>query len=77
MQRALTAIYAFCIVTVMEPEAIKNFRKARGWSQAELAKQLGCDQATVSRLERGSAVARPVELLLARLVSDFDDEVAA
>lgn len=55
----------------MKPEAIKSFREARGWSQSELAKQLGCDQATVSRMERGASVARPIELLLVRLVSDF------
>lgn len=59
-------------MVVMKPEAIKSFREARGWSQSELAKQLGCDQATVSRMERGASVARPIELLLMRLVGDFE-----
>jgi len=61
----------------MKPEAIKSFREAQGWSQSELAKQLGCDQATVSRMERGAVVARPIELLLQRLVGDFAGQETA
>lgn len=56
----------------MEPDAIKSFRKSREWSQAELASQLGVDQATVSRAERGAPLPRPVELLLLRLVADYE-----
>lgn len=54
----------------MTPEAIKSFRETRALSQAELARQLGVDQATVSRAERGGSLARPVELLLRRLMAD-------
>lgn len=77
MQRALTAIYAFCIVASMTPEAIKSFREKSDLSQAELAKQLGVDQATVSRAERGGSLARPVELLLRRLMADAEFEAPA
>lgn len=37
----------------MEPNRIKSWRKARGISQVVLAKRLGVNQATVSRLEKG------------------------
>lgn len=74
MQRALTAIYAFGIDTSMKPEAIKSFRELRQMSQSELATELGVDQATVSRAERGGQLARPVELLLRRLMSDVGFE---
>ena len=38
-------------------EAIRSLRKRRGWTQAELAHELGTDPVTVSRWERG--VSRP------------------
>lgn len=59
----------------MMPEAIKNFRELNGLSQAELASQVGVDQATISRAERGGPLARPVELLLRRVMSDAGFEV--
>ncbi|MDR3473374.1 MAG: helix-turn-helix transcriptional regulator [Devosia sp.] len=49
---------------------IKSLREFRSWSQADLAKELGVDQATVSRMERGAPIARPVEILLDRLIAD-------
>lgn len=52
----------------MSPETIKQFRKTKGWSQAELAGVLGVDQATVSRIENGSEPSGPVALLLAQLL---------
>ena len=77
MQRALTAIYAFGIDSRMKPEAIKSFRKASNWSQSDLAQQLGVDQATVSRAERGVPMARPAELLLHRLMGDVGFDPSA
>jgi transcriptional regulator with XRE-family HTH domain len=50
--------------------SIKAFRKARGWSQTELASLLGVDQATVSRMEHGTPAAGPVKLLLALLMNE-------
>jgi len=38
---------------------IREQRRRRGWTQAELAKRLGTDHVTVSRWERGVAVPRP------------------
>lgn len=32
---------------------LKDFRVRKGWSQARLAEELGCDQTTVSRIEQG------------------------
>lgn len=54
----------------MTPDEIKTFRTARKLSQADLAEKLGVDQATVSRIERGVAMPKPVELLLARLMAE-------
>ena len=34
---------------------ILELRRARGWSQAELARRAGVRQATISRLESGAA----------------------
>jgi transcriptional regulator with XRE-family HTH domain len=38
---------------------IRALRKAKGWTQAELATRLGTDHVTVSRWERGVSVPRP------------------
>lgn len=37
----------------IHPEALKIFRKKRGWSQRQLAEQCGCSTEQVSRWERG------------------------
>ncbi len=37
----------------IHPEALKAFRKKRGWSQKELAAKCGCSPEQVSRWERG------------------------
>lgn len=71
MLGALTENYAARIDCAMSTaEEIKNFRKGRGWSQSDLAEQLGVDQATVSRIERGGAMAGPVSKLLEKLMSE-------
>ena len=60
---------------IMKPEAIITFRKSRKISQSELARELGVDQATVSRAENGAALPRPAALLLRRLMVDAGIEV--
>lgn len=42
----------------------RALRKARGWSQNQMAEYLGCDQATVSRIENGQEPSGPVARLL-------------
>lgn len=54
----------------MTPDAIKIFRESRGWSQQKLAEELGVDQATVSRMERGAEPRGPVKRLLDRIMSE-------
>lgn len=53
----------------MTTDQIKTFREARGWSQQELAAELGVDQATVSRIERGAEPSKPVKRLLGILMA--------
>ncbi len=40
------------------PKTIRQLREERGWTQLDLALQLGVDVSTVSRWERGLAVPR-------------------
>lgn len=54
----------------MEKKTIIDMRKARGWSQSDLAKRIGVDQATVSRIEAGASISRPLQILLSNLVSE-------
>ena len=55
---------------MMTPDQIKALRVARHWSQQDLAEQLGVDQATVSRIERGAAEpSGPVNRLLLHLAA--------
>lgn len=51
-------------------QTILDLRSARGWSQGKLADELGVDQATVSRMERGGFISRTVSKMLERLVSE-------
>lgn len=46
------------------PTRTESLRKARKWSQSQMAEYLNCDQATVSRLENGQAEPGPIERLL-------------
>lgn len=61
----------------MKPAQIKKFRKDRGLSQRQLADELGVDQATVSRIEKGAVPARPVAILLQRLMSAPTENASA
>jgi transcriptional regulator with XRE-family HTH domain len=56
----------------MTPESIRAFRERREWSQQRLAKQLGVDQATVSRIEHGADPSGPVRRLLEKLMEEPD-----
>lgn len=61
----------------MEPERIKEFRTTRGWSQEQLAAELGVDQATVSRIENGVEPRGPIKLLLERVMAEPHRGVSA
>jgi transcriptional regulator with XRE-family HTH domain len=50
-------IFPMLIDLIMETnlsENIKTVRKSLGFTQAELAKQIGCTQATIAKYEAGS-----------------------
>lgn len=49
---------------------VKKLRDDREWSQAQMADYLGCDQSTVSRMEKGVPPSGPIQRLLERLVAD-------
>lgn len=46
---------------------VKSLRRARGWSQEEMADYLGLNRSSVSRLEAGRTQTGPVRKLLAEL----------
>jgi DNA-binding XRE family transcriptional regulator len=50
----------------IDPKAI---RERQGWSQPEMARRLGCDQSTVSRIERGAPISGPIRLLLDQMAA--------
>lgn len=49
---------------------LRAFRQGRKWSQMQLAIELGCDQATVSRIEDGRPPARAVRKLIEMLTRE-------
>lgn len=61
----------------MDAAQIKAIRDIRGWSQQKLADELGVDQATVSRLERGADPSGPVLRLLDRLQNEAQTQESA
>lgn len=54
----------------------KALREARGWSQGEMAEYLGCDQSTVSRIERGAPLSGPISRLLKALQAPAEGAAA-
>lgn len=55
----------------------KKVRDDQGWTQAQMADYLGCDQATVSRIERGGPISGPIDRLLRQLVEQREKATAA
>lgn len=53
----------------INPEHVAGLRKALGWTQQQLAAEIGVDQATVSRIENGAEPRGPVRVLLKHLLS--------
>lgn len=51
-------------------ENLKRLRQAKGLNQTQLAEAAGCNQATVSKLERGSG--NPTLTLIARIARALD-----
>lgn len=49
---------------------VKGLRLQHGWSQRQLAEHLGCDAATVCRIEAGGAISGPIGKLLRILSND-------
>ena len=55
-------------------EVVRHERESRGWSQAELAEEVGTDQKVVSRWERGTS--HPSPYFRKRLIELFGKNVA-
>ncbi len=58
---------------------LREIRRAKGWSQTELAYRLDCDQSIISRIERGErsvtlerlrSIAAALEVPLSALIAD-------
>jgi transcriptional regulator with XRE-family HTH domain len=49
---------------------LRNYRLIMGWSQTELAEQLGCNQATVSRIEHGYAPSKTIRILIKHIAKE-------
>jgi len=53
---------------------VKAIREKRGWTQAQLGEYLGLDRSSVSRMESGGPISRPVAKLLEKLQSEIASE---
>ncbi len=58
-------VYAFAYSYVMNPLSlrIKEIRKAKDWTQAELAEKAGVRRATVNRIENAKVTSIDLEVL--------------
>lgn len=56
---------------VLSPAALRRMRAALGLTQQELARYMGCDAATVSRLESGFTPISARHLIQLRAVPEF------
>lgn len=54
--------------TEKDAKRLRAFRKRREWSQKQLAVELSCDQATVSRIECGYPPPGPIRKLIEMLM---------
>ena len=61
----LDMVYAFAYSYIMNPLSlrIKEIRKAKDWTQAELAEKAGVRRATVNRIENARVKAIDLEVL--------------
>lgn len=50
------------------PDAVKRLRARTGWSTYALAKEIGCNQSTVWRIEAGAKFGGVIEKSLIRLI---------
>ena len=50
--------------SIEDGRKLRDLRRARNLSQNALAKKLGCDQGTVSRIENGFPPSKPVRIIL-------------
>lgn len=82
MSSAHTGRMYTCSMDMM-PQRIRSARKAKGWSQAELAKRVGTDQAHISRIENSEAgasvdiltrIARELDVTISQLIGDNTPE---
>jgi transcriptional regulator with XRE-family HTH domain len=55
----------------------RTLRNELGWSQKEVSEYLGCDQATVSRIENGQEPSGPISRLMDALERDLRTGVIA
>ncbi len=53
------------------PEQIKSLRELMELTQEQLAHELGVDQATVSRIEAGREISRPLNKLLLVILDNY------
>ena len=61
----LALLYLNAYTTSVSPIRLRlrELRRARGWSQADLGRKAGVRQATISRLESGTATKLSLEVL--------------
>ncbi|WP_313195874.1 helix-turn-helix transcriptional regulator [Shinella zoogloeoides] len=49
-------------------EAVKEMRQQRGWSTYDLAREIGCNQSTVWRIENGGVITPVMERVLHQFI---------
>jgi transcriptional regulator with XRE-family HTH domain len=58
-------------------QQIRELRKEKGWTQAQLARALGTDAVTVSRWEREISRPRPAGILRLKTLLGYDEGFAS
>lgn len=53
---------------MVTPEAVKKLREQYGWTTYDLAKEVGCNQSTISRIESGGKFGKVLGKALERLI---------
>ncbi len=61
----------------MKPDDIRAARRARGWTQADLAKRVGCGQSTISMIEKGTRDAPLIMADVERVLLQEEDRPVA